>query len=113
MIQRLCYIILVLILVPFLSSATIKKRHFHLYLTEYTIRLPYPAQARTDTIINKQSKKQREEDEKNKIKEIAKAKKQLKPEKVTDDNEDKSKKRRQRRPEGMERPPEIIRRNGG
>lgn len=110
MTKRLCYIILVLLLVPFLSSATIKKRRFHLFLTEYTIGLP-SAQTQADTIINKRSKKQREEDEKNKIKEIAKAKKQLKPEKVTD--EDKSKKRRQRRPEGMERPPEIIRRNGG
>ncbi|RCH53706.1 hypothetical protein DJ568_15825 [Mucilaginibacter hurinus] len=112
MIKRLCYIIFILMLVPFLSFAATKKKHFHLILTDYNLGLRSVTQTRADTVINKRSKKQREEDEKNKIKEIAKAKKQLKPEKVTD-NEDKSKKRRQRRPEGMERPPEIIRRNGG
>lgn len=113
MIHRLCYIILVFILVPFLSFATIKKRQFHSYFTEYNIGLPFTVQTRADTIIVRQSKKQREEDEKNKIKEITRAKKQSKPEKITDENDENSKKRRQRRPEGMERPPEIIRRNGG
>lgn len=46
-----------------------------------------------------------------KVKEVAKAKKQPKPEKV-DEGADakKEKSKRQRRPDGMERPPEIPRR---
>ena len=53
------------------------------------------------------------EDEKKKIKEIAKAKRQAKPATVDDDAvPPKPKPKRQRRPEGMERPPEIPRRNG-
>lgn len=47
-----------------------------------------------------------------KVKEVTKAKKQPKPEKV-DENPPKAdeKPKRQRRPDGMERPPEIPRRN--
>jgi hypothetical protein len=58
--------------------------------------------------------KKQQEDEKKKIKEIAKAKKQAKPATVDDDAAavPKPKPKRQRRPEGMERPPEIPRRNG-
>ncbi|QEM07407.1 hypothetical protein DIU31_029335 [Mucilaginibacter rubeus] len=53
------------------------------------------------------------EDEKKKIKEIAKAKRQAKPATVDEDAvPPKPKPKRQRRPEGMERPPEIPRRNG-
>jgi hypothetical protein len=46
-----------------------------------------------------------------KVKEVAKAKKQPKPEKVEDPDAKKEKPKRQRRPDGMERPPEIPRRN--
>jgi hypothetical protein len=49
-----------------------------------------------------------------KVKEVAKAKKQPKPEKVdeqTGADAKKAKPKRQRRPDGMERPPEIPRRN--
>ncbi len=59
----------------------------------------------TDTIIKKQPP---EEDEK-KIKEVQKAKRQTKPEKI--DEAQPPKRQRERRPEGMERPPEIPRRN--
>jgi hypothetical protein len=55
-------------------------------------------------------------DDKKTIKEVAKAKRQPKPEKVEPDNsaasKNKKQTKRQRRPEGMERPPEIPRRNG-
>ena len=50
----------------------------------------------------------------NKVKEVAKAKRQPKPEKVDDAPgavKAKEKPKRQRRPDGMERPPEIPRRN--
>ncbi|GAA4329533.1 hypothetical protein GCM10023149_34270 [Mucilaginibacter gynuensis] len=112
MIKWFTYIILLLVLLPCLSIAEIKNGSKHSFLHEYNIRLLFTQQLRGDTIINKKTKKQREEDEKNQIKEIAKAKRQTKPEKVDDDTEDK-KKKRERRPDGMERPPEIIRRNGG
>jgi hypothetical protein len=47
-----------------------------------------------------------------KVKEVAKAKKQPKPEKVDDGTApNKAKPKRPRRPDGMERPPEIPRRN--
>ncbi|RYY35315.1 MAG: hypothetical protein EOP46_10450 [Sphingobacteriaceae bacterium] len=112
MIKWLRYILFVLVLVPLLSAATVKKRQNSTFLNGYTLRLPAYLQTRTDTIINKRTQKQREEDEANKIKEIAKAKKQYKPEKVGEEN-NAPKKRRKQRPEGLERPPEIIRRNGG
>ncbi|WP_183562135.1 hypothetical protein [Mucilaginibacter sp. SP1R1] len=77
--------------------------------------LPYIYnRALTDTLLSKNAK-QHEQDEKNKIKEVAKAKKQAKPEKVDDSGvpvAPKPKAKRQRRPEGLERPPEIPRRNG-
>lgn len=68
----------------------------------------------TDTITKKQ--KQQQEEEKNKIKEIQKAKRQAKPEKIDEEGNAVDiaipvKPKRQRRPEGMERPPEIPRRN--
>jgi len=57
-------------------------------------------------------KKQQEDEKNNKVKEIAKAKRLAKPEKVDDKAPPKPKPERERRPEGMERPPEIPRRNG-
>lgn len=63
------------------------------------------------------TKKQKAEEESKKIKEISKAKRQIKPEKIGDgDNvqepKAKPKPKRERRPEGLDRPPEIPRRNG-
>jgi hypothetical protein len=73
-----------------------------------------------DTAASKNAKRQQEQDDKKKIKELAKARRQPKPEKLGTDNTPqgvvpdvkKQKPKRQRRPEGMERPPEIPRRNG-
>lgn len=66
----------------------------------------------TNTIKNN---KKLIQDDKVKIKEISKTKKQPKPEKVEPAENalvPKRKPKRQRRPEGLERPPEIPRRNG-
>ncbi len=46
-----------------------------------------------------------------KVKEVPRKKSQPKPEKVDDAAAKKEKPKRQRRPDGMERPPEIPRRN--
>ena len=68
----------------------------------------------SDTTI---TKKKQEEDEKKRIKGIAKTKKLPKPEKIGPENsiagKDKQRPKRQRRPEGLDRPPEIPRRSGG
>ncbi|QHS54666.1 hypothetical protein GWR56_03570 [Mucilaginibacter sp. 14171R-50] len=69
------------------------------FITFYTLQ--------RDTIVTKGKPHQSEEDKK-KIKEVAKAKKVPKPEKI---EPAKPKPKRQRRPEGLERPPEIPRRN--
>ncbi|MCD8740476.1 hypothetical protein LT679_07670 [Mucilaginibacter roseus] len=106
------YIILLFLAVPLLSSAAKNYRENSANNNIVTASVATFYQTRGDTIINKRSKKQQDEEEKNKIKEIARAKKQLKPEKVGADT-GQTKKRKQRRPDGMERPPEIIRRNGG
>ncbi len=63
-----------------------------------------------DTTATKGKQKQTDE-EKKKVKEVAKAKKQPKPEKIENVEAAKQKPKRQRRPEGLERPPEIPRRN--
>jgi regulatory protein YycH of two-component signal transduction system YycFG len=63
-----------------------------------------------DTTVTKNKQRQSDEDKK-KIKEIAKAKKMPKPEKIESVDPAKPKPKRQRRPEGLERPPEIPRRN--
>ena len=109
MIKRLAYIVLLLIFAQSLSSAKIRTGH------RYTVKGDVPLiifmQVPKDT---SNSKKHQQEE---KIKEISKAKRQSKPEKIgeTDnvqDKKDKPKPKRQRRPEGLERPPEIPRRNG-
>jgi hypothetical protein len=64
-----------------------------------------------DTIATKNAKQRQVEEEKKKIKEIAKAKKMPKPEKVEEVDPKNIKPKRQRRPDGLERPPEIPRRN--
>lgn len=62
------------------------------------------------------SKKKQQEEEKKRIKEISKARRQAKPEKI-DENGNVTEvtipvRKSQRRPVGVERPPEIPRRNG-
>ena len=101
---------MLLIFAPCLSSAG--KAMTVIYavgLSDY--KLPYNIML-TDTT----KKQKQQEEEKNKIKEIQKAKRQAKPEKIDDDGNVLNitipvKPKRQRRPEGMERPPEIPRRN--
>lgn len=110
MVKWLAYIILLLILAPCLSSAKIKNNHFHFVCNNLQISLSVNKISADTT-----NKKKQEQDEKKKIKEVARAKKQPKPEKVeppADQGAAKPKPKRQRRPEGLERPPEIPRRNG-
>ena len=69
----------------------------------------------TDTTTSAKKHPQ-EPDDKKKVKEIGKAKRQPKPEKLVPADAapiPKPKPKRERRPEGLERPPEIPRRNGG
>jgi hypothetical protein len=112
MIKWFVYIVLFLILIPCLSSAKIKLDHYHNYIS-----LESSKELGIDTALNKKPKqKQSDPDDKKKVKEVAKAKRLPKPEKL-DENGDtnsqsKAKPKRQRRPPGLERPPEIPRRNG-
>ena len=110
MIKWIAYIVLLLLFAPCLSSAKIKNTHFNIVTDKLPLSL-----LRADVLADttKKSKKQEQED-KNKIKEVAKAKRQPKPEKIepVDDSKTKQRPKRQRRPEGLETPPEIPRRNG-
>jgi hypothetical protein len=115
MIKWFAYIVMLLIFAPDLSSAKIKNNHFDAVSRTIWIVLPVN-ELPADTVNAKKGKKQDQED-KTKVKEVAKAKRQPKPEKIeSGDNSDASKTKtrpkRQRRPEGLERPPEIPRRNG-
>jgi hypothetical protein len=113
MIKWFAYIVLVLIFAPYLSSAVIKNSSLNSVYNFSMITVLHDNLS-ADTILSK-SKKQQEQDEKNKIKEVAKARRQAKPEKVDENGNTtpaKPKPKRQRRPEGLERPPEIPRRNG-
>ncbi|MDB5124456.1 MAG: hypothetical protein JWP94_2585 [Mucilaginibacter sp.] len=115
MIKWFAYIVMLLIFAPGLSSAEIKNNHFDAVARTIGIVLPV-IKAPVDTVSAKKSKKQDQEDKK-KVKEVAKAKRQPKPEKIEsgDDPEalkTKTRPKRQRRPEGLVRPPEIPRRNG-
>lgn len=115
MIKWFVYIFLLLILIPWLSSAKIKVSHPHYAFTGHNLNLYFSTKIFSDT-TTKTSKKQQELDDKKKIKEVAKAKRLPKPEKVdengTANSPPKVKPKRQRRPPGLERPPEIPRRNG-
>lgn len=114
MIKWIAYIVMLIIFAPRLLSAKTKSNTFYVISDTLEISLPYKA-ILIDT-INSKSKKQEQEDRK-KIKEVARAKKQPKPEKIepgdnTANQSPKTKPKRQRRPEGLDRPPEIPRRNG-
>jgi hypothetical protein len=111
MIKWFAYIVLLLIFAPYLSSAKVKYGH-HDLIPDHAWQPVLYIKDLKDTIINK--KRQQDEDEKKKIKEVSKAKRQSKPEKIGETVTDskKAKPKRERRPEGMERPPEIPRRNG-
>lgn len=115
MIKWFVYIVLLLILTPWLSTAKIKISQNDHVLKEHDMRLDLSNEIFIDT-IKTAKQKQQELEEKKKIKEIAKAKRLPKPEKVEEaassNTQPKVKPKRQRRPPGLERPPEIPRRNG-
>ncbi len=112
------YIALILILTPCLSFANILWREREYHLLNRKSKIVFYSVNSIDTPLNKTPKqKQQELEDKKKIKEIAKAKRLPKPEKLDEAASSvlktKGKPKRQRRPEGLERPPEIPRRNGG
>ncbi|MBD1385065.1 hypothetical protein IDJ75_07225 [Mucilaginibacter rigui] len=111
MIKWFLYIVLLLIFAPRLSYAKSSARfHSNLFHAHSTVSFITINSLQHDTTLTKGKQKQSEEDKK-KIKEVAKAKKQPKPEKIETVDPAKPKPKRQRRPEGLERPPEIPRRN--
>jgi hypothetical protein len=114
MIKWFAYIVLLLLLTPCLSFA--KKGNISPFLNKISTEVV--DNALTDTASVKPTKPPTEDDKK-KIKEITKARRQPKPEKIdvngntpAASKKPKTKPKRQRRPEGLERPPEIPRRNG-
>lgn len=106
MIKWFAYIGVLLIFAPIFLSAKIKNQKNYVYTSIQGKGII--VQTAKDT---SKTKKQ-EQEEKKKIKEVTRAKKQPKPEKV-EPASTAGKPKRKRRPEGMERPPEIPRRNGG
>lgn len=109
MIKRFAYIVILLAFMPVLSFALVREKRS--IFSDNELILPT-----LNTIPPDTSAKKHQGDDKKKIKEIAKAKRQPKPEKVEETPEataPKPKPKRERRPEGLERPPEIPRRNGG
>ena len=112
MIKWFLYIVLLMIFAPRLSYAKNNTGFhgslFHAYTNNVSFNTFYALQQ--DTIVTKGKQRQSEEDKK-KIKEVAKAKKLPKPVKIETVDPAKPKPKRQRRPEGLERPPEIPRRN--
>jgi hypothetical protein len=114
MIKRFTCIVLLLTNLPYLSSGQTKTTAIILYSAKLETSF-HDKKMETDTILRNGRKQEREE--RNKIKELAKARKQPKPEKIESGDDagavkPKQKPKRQRRPEGLERPPEIPRRNG-
>jgi hypothetical protein len=113
MVKWFAYIVLLLIIAPGLSSA--KKRAPSVALFYNIVPLSAHSNILVDTTTAKNIKQhQPDADDKKKIKEIAKARRQPKPEKIIIDDAPAAKKvkpKRQRRPEGLEQPPEIPRRN--
>jgi hypothetical protein len=110
MIKRIAYIVMLLMCASCLSFAGSLKvsRYGSAFLYSKPIQVPQ------DSLSKKL--KQQQEEEKKRVKEISKARRQAKPEKIDDNSNvtDASapvKPKRERRPVGVERPPEIPRRN--
>ena len=113
MIKWFRYIVLILIFIPHLSFAR--------FINNLLIKSSENSKNNQDLILSltdtnsTKNNKKLIQDDKGKIKEVTKTKKQPKPEKVepaANTVVTKPKPKRQRRPEGLERPPEIPRRNG-
>jgi hypothetical protein len=109
MIKWFVYIVFLLASAPCLLSAKAKSRDDHAIVL-------YNGPGFSGTVISsfadtiKTLKTSAKND--SKVKEVPKPKKQSKPEKVEDGADAKKEKsKRQRRPDGVERPPEIPRRN--
>ena len=117
MIRRLIYIVMILLLSVHLSYANASPADgfpHALYFTKdaavYTATRFFDADT---TKVKRVPQNRMEMVEHGAIKEVARAKRQPKPEKITTpaDTTDNKKQRSRRRPDGMERPPDIIRRN--
>ena len=108
MMKWFAYIVLVLIFAPRMLSAEVSTTSIKPLPLRYDSR-PGNLWLPADTNIKKRPQ---DDDDKNKIKEISKAKRQSKPEKLDETGDNAPRKRKKERPEGMERPPEIPRRNG-
>lgn len=112
MIKWFAYIVLLLIMAPGLSSANEKAVPYALFNSGYLLQISF--NRLIDTTSSK-SVKHQDADDKKKVKEIGKARRQPKPEKIVPADvvpvAAKQKPKRQRRPEGLEQPPEIPRRN--
>lgn len=116
MLTRFAYIVLLMIFAPCLSSAGTFYYRFYKVPDDFQAILTFKENL-TDTTLSSKSNKKPGQDDKTKIKEVTKAKKQPKPEKLEPlDNTRapaaKQRPKRQRRPEGLDRPPEIPRRSG-
>ncbi len=112
MIKWFAYIAALLIFAPSLLLAKVK--NVHTYKDSASVSLNLQA---TRFLADTTKSKKQEQDDKKKIKEVANARKQPRPEKLEPvENPDalkaKERPKRQRRPVGLERPPEIPRRNG-
>lgn len=107
MIKRIAYIVMLLMFASCLSFAGNIKITRH----ETAFLFSKPIAIIQDSLSKKT--KQQQEEEKNKIKEISKARRQAKPEKIDENGNEvvPVKPKSQRRPAGVERPPEIPRRN--
>src|SRR5688572_1734527 len=109
MIKRIAYIVMLLMCASCLSFAGNVK------VARYGSAFLYqkPSQVSPADSTSKKAKQQQEE-EKKRIKEISKARRQAKPEKIDENGNEVAvpvKPKSQRRPVGVERPPEIPRRN--
>ncbi|GAB3909266.1 hypothetical protein [Mucilaginibacter boryungensis] len=109
MIKWFVYIVFLLASAPCLLSAKTKKsRDEHAIVLSYGPVFSEKAyNSISDTIKTLKASSKNDP----KVKEVPKPKKQSKPEKVEEGDATKEKAKRQRRPDGMERPPEIPRRN--
>ncbi len=107
MVKRIAYIVMLLMFASCLSFAGSVKIIRYRYAFLYS----KPIQGFQDSLSKKL--KQQQEEEKKRIKEISKARRQAKPEKIDENGNEVvvPVRKSQRRPVGVERPPEIPRRN--
>ena len=108
MTKRIAYIVMLLMCASCLSFAGNVKIIRYGSVFSYSIPIQMPQDSLSKRL------KQQQEEEKKKIKEISKARRQAKPQKIDENGNEvvvPEKPKSQRRPVGVERPPEIPRRN--